>query len=52
LKAAAQPWQQEKLFSIEKPCVLAEGMNEVVLALQEVLAKNGVVVGEMGVTVR
>jgi len=52
LKAAAQPWQQEKLFSIEKMCVLAEGMNEVVLALQEVLAKNGVVVGEMGVTVR
>jgi len=49
LKAAAQPWQQEKLFSIEKLCVLAEGMNEV--ALQEVLAKNGVVVGEMGVVV-
>ena len=49
MKAAAQPWQQEKLFSIEKLCVLAEGMNEV--ALQEVLAKNGVVVGEMGVVV-
>ena len=42
MKAAAQPWQQEKLFSIEKLCVLAEGMDEV--ALQEVLAKNGVVV--------
>jgi len=52
LKAAAQPWQQEKLFSIEKLCVLAEGMDEVVLALQEVLAKNGVVWGDGDCEVR